>query len=162
MISPHFTTPPAPPPPGMGLLDGSEIQIFGLAVIRLRQPRGPLSSPGGHPWAIGLGGLQCKHGSQVHPSVGFSGSVECEHLPHGSTKVRVCLCSCREGFFVCGHEQQGDIRSVSGRSSLVSLMRQPPPGKRICASNCSCRKPCPSERCLLLSGPSKEKPRAWL
>lgn len=160
MISPHFTTPPAPPPPGMGLLDGSEIWIFGLAVSRLRQPQGPLSSRGGHPWEIGLGGPQWKHGSQVHPSVGFSGSVECEHLPHGSTKVRVCLCSCREGF--CGHEQQGDIRSVSGRSSLVSLVRQPPQGKWICASNCSCRKPCPSERCLLLSGPSKEKPRAWL
>ena len=95
------------------------------------------------------------------PSVsGIFWLCECEHLPHGSIKVQICLCSCREGF--CGHEQQGNIRGVSGRSSLVSLVRQPPPVKQICASTCSCRKPCPSERCLLLRGPSKEEPRAWL
>lgn len=68
------------------------------------------------------------------PSVsGIFWLCEVDHLPHGSVKVQICLCSCREGF--CGHEQQGDIRGVSGRSSLVSLVRQLPPVKQ-CQNLC--------------------------
>lgn len=115
----------------------------------------PFSSPGGHPWVIGLGGLQWKHGSQVHPSVGFSGSVRL-HLPHGSAKVQICSRSCREGF--CGHEQQGDIKGVSVEVCLYHLWgsRHQWNSARICASTCSCRRPCLSERCFVLRLLAKE------
>ena len=122
----------------------------------------PLSSPGGHPWAIGLGGLQWKHGSQVHPSVGFSGSVRLITCPMVLLKCKYVSAAVEKVSVDMSSKATSGVCQVEVRLYHLWGSRHQWNSARICASTCSCRRPCLSERCLLLRGSSKEEPRAWL
>ena len=81
IVSPHFPMPPAPPPPGAGLVDGPEILIFWSHWYQgQRQPLKPPHPSGQSP----LGGQGALSGDVWFPSPTINGtlwSCWCESSP---------------------------------------------------------------------------------